>query len=219
MELPQAVQKWGGGLALELLKAPAANPKQAAPHQQAAAEIVQAIHLHNDATTAALLKVLGNAKAVPAARTAAAKALASISATGLIPMLSRIVGEATEAPAVRDQGAQILADANTAETRVALAAAVSQAQQSMQVRLALAMAAKPEGAEALLQTIASGKASARLLQISAITDRLAAAKVANLDERIASLTKGLAPITQELQGLIDARQKGYKPAEGWGEKG
>src|SRR5439155_16694134 len=87
------------------------------------------------------------------------------------------------------------------------------------VRVAFAMAGKSEGAEALLQTIASGKASARLLQISAITDRLAAAKVGNLDERIATLTKGLAPLTQEVQTMIDARQKAYKPADASAERG
>jgi putative heme-binding domain-containing protein len=78
--------------------------------------------------------------------------------------------------------------------------------------IALGLAGSPQGGEKLLAAVAAGKASARLLQEPAIGIRLDQAKIANLAERVAALTKGLPTADQRVQDLLGRRRDGYHNA-------
>ena len=100
-----------------------------------------------------------------------------------------------------------------------LIAAFRTAPSRLQVKLAIALASTPPGAELLLESIADGKVSPRLLQEKAVKERLAATKPANLNERLAKLTKGLPAADLEKQKLIDQRAKNFTTAQPSAAKG
>jgi putative heme-binding domain-containing protein len=71
--------------------------------------------------------------------------------------------------------------------------------------LAVALAGNLNGAETLLDAVEHGKVSARLLQSKTVKDRLSAAKIPNLNERVERLTKPLPTENAERQKLIEQR--------------
>ncbi|HYG74095.1 MAG TPA: PVC-type heme-binding CxxCH protein [Planctomycetota bacterium] len=151
-------------------------------------------------------------------RAAVAKALLAINATST-PAIATILSDASESSGLREKTAQALADSNTAEARAALAEALNKAPASLQTKYALSLAATPEGAAALMANIEAGKASARLLQDRKIKERLEGAKLPNLGERMAKMTKGLAAVDAELQKLIDKRRNEFDSAKASAAKG
>ena len=66
---------------------------------------------------------------------------------------------------------------------------------------------------------ASGQAPPSLLQERAVRDKLLASNPANAPARLDQLTKGLAPVNQELQKLIDQRRKSFNAASASVAKG
>jgi len=89
----------------------------------------------------------------------------------------------------------------------------------LQTELALALASNREGAEALLDAVGEGKASARLLQQRKVRDHLTAAKPANLPERLEKLTANLPAPTAERERLIAERRATFNPTRASAAKG
>jgi putative heme-binding domain-containing protein len=82
----------------------------------------------------------------------------------------------------------------------------------LQVVIAVHLAASRAGAEKLLDAVAAGKASARLLQERFVAVLLEASKVPDLEKRLAKLTEGLPAADQKLEKLLEARRKGFARA-------
>jgi putative heme-binding domain-containing protein len=122
------------------------------------------------------------------------------------------VGDPEVPPALRDAVAQALAEIDTDASRNELLAALGAAPQQLQLSLAMALAGHPKGAESLLGAVEKGKASPRLLVAPPVRERLKAANVQNLDSRIAALTKGMVPASEETQKLIDQRRAAFAAA-------
>src|SRR5262249_37752211 len=74
----------------------------------------------------------------------------------------------------------------------------------------LALVATKPGAENLLDAVATGKASARLLQDQPIADRLRGARIPDLEERIKKLTTGLPTADERLQKLLAQRRGAFE---------
>jgi putative heme-binding domain-containing protein len=70
-----------------------------------------------------------------------------------------------------------------------------------------------EGADALLQAIAAGKASARLLQQRPVTINLESSGLPKVAERITTLLKGLPPADEKLAALYASRRDGFQNAK------
>ena len=68
-------------------------------------------------------------------------------------------------------------------------------------------------ADALLEAIAAGKASARLLQDRGVTIILESSGLPNVTDRIAALLKGLPPADQKLKALFNRRRDGFPRAK------
>jgi len=102
---------------------------------------------------------------------------------------------------------------NAPRGREILLQALETAPGGLQKEVALALASNVEGAEALLQAVADGKASARLLQERKIRERLIAAKPANCVKRIETLTGNLPAADEERQKLIGARRALFNSSE------
>jgi len=75
-----------------------------------------------------------------------------------------------------------------------------------------AMVGSHDGAETLLQAVASGDASPRLLQLAGLRSRLLAAKPEGGEARVAQLTQGLPPADAAREALIKARRQAFQAA-------
>src|SRR5581483_3649096 len=146
-------------------------------------------------------------------RVAAAQALMAMKPGGNVALLGRICSDGGEPRTVRERMAQVLAEVNTQPARAALIGALRVAPERMQAKLAVALASNPEGAEALLQLTQGAKVSPRVLLEPAVKERIAAAKHADFKKRVAELTKGLSPVNEEVQKIIDARRAGFNPTK------
>jgi putative heme-binding domain-containing protein len=71
------------------------------------------------------------------------------------------------------------------------------------------LATKPKGAATLLNSIEQNTLGARLLTEPTVKDRLKAAKVKDLDARVAKLTANLAPANAELDSVISAKRRAF----------
>src|SRR6185312_4754199 len=81
------------------------------------------------------------------------------------------------------------------------------------------LAARKAGAKALLDAIAAGKASARLLQDNRVAAAIDNGKVPDAKDRIAELLHGLPPADQKLKELLDARRATVATHPGDPDKG
>jgi len=195
----------------ELVPLPKIIPNQVDRRQQSAAELAGSLHLAK--LEAPLSELLLNQNANVDARSAAAKSLVTLNAGAHISDLEKIISNAEEPDKLREQSAQSLAGINSENARTILVQALATAPQNLQTQIGLALASSAEGADALLEAVANGKASARLLQERTIKDRLTASKPANLAARLEKLTKNLPKADAERQKLIDARFAAFNSAE------
>lgn len=214
--LDEAGKTWAMEVASQLLANPGKG-KRSSERRQGAAELARTVGLVS--LEPQLTNLLADKSADAASRAAAGKALVGIRAPSVVAALSRILSDGAEPASLREQGAAALAELKTGPARQAIADAMQAASQGVQTKFALALVADRDGAELLLQTIAAGKASPRLLLEASVKERLAAAKLGDLDQRIANLTQGLAPASEAIQKLIDQRRAGFKADLAFAEKG
>ena len=142
-------------------------------------------------------------------RIAAAKALPLLSDKPAAheKELASVLVDTTAPDALREAVAAALQQ-NTSQAAVsAFITAITSAPQRLQLSLAKSLAASTSGAEALLDGIAAGKASPRLLQDVNVKERLGVSKPANLDARVAKLTANLPPSDLAIQALINDRTR------------
>ena len=83
----------------------------------------------------------------------------------------------------------------------------------MQNKIAADLAGSPTGAAKLLDAVAAGKASARLLQEKAVEVKLVNSKLPDVQTRVAKLTKGLPAADQKIQELMKRRRAGFLAAK------
>lgn len=155
----------------------------------------------------------------PTVATAAARAWLAIAPDQAVAALAKIVERPDCEPVYRDRLAELLAERNTPAAQAAVANVIKSSPTRQQERLSYVLAGTPFGAETLLAAAESGSAPARLLQRVGTKNRVMAAKPANAEARIASLTKGLAPLSDAAQKLIDSRRAGYDPAKATAARG
>jgi putative heme-binding domain-containing protein len=81
------------------------------------------------------------------------------------------------------------------------------------VQLAVPLASDKFGADLLLASIGKGESPARLLQEKAVTDRLKATGVKDLDAKLKELTKNIPPAEKRVEDLLKARTAGFPKAK------
>jgi putative heme-binding domain-containing protein len=182
-----------------------------------AIEIAASLRLTNLAGQVA--SVLTDRSADAENRTAAAIALATLNPAGHASALIGALGDASTPMRARDAAGAALAQVPDAAARTALVEAIRTAPQKLQLSLAKSLAASAAGADALLEAIANGKASARLLLDPTLHERLNISKPADLDARMAKLTANLPAADQSLQRLIDRRVAQFSHANASPERG
>ena len=186
-------------------------------------EITLAVNLVEQLKIAAqmprIMALLSNQDTGLTVRTAALQALMRVDAAAGEAVLEKLVVDATEPAALRSQAGAALGGVNSRTARAALTAAFVGAPSSLEQGLALALAGTPEGTDDLLDSIAAGKASPRLLQDPPVVARLKPRLNAKREERIAALTASLPPADQRTRELIVQRLKKNSASGASFEKG
>jgi putative heme-binding domain-containing protein len=114
---------------------------------------------------------------------------------------------------MRAAAAGILGGSNSAKARAVLLDNLPVAPERLQSAIATALVRRRDGADALLRSIAAGKASARLLQDRGVTIVLESSGLPGVVDRIAGLLKGLPAADQKLNALYVRRRAGYPEAK------
>jgi putative heme-binding domain-containing protein len=194
-------RKFATDIAAKLLADNAANKLQEG------IDLAQALHMTE--AIDALAKVVRTKKLPSQLRKNAIAAAVSLDAARSQQPLSAILLDDAEDLAVREQVASALASINQPKANDVLVGALSKAPAALQATIALGMTGSKQGGAKLLDSIAAGKASPRLLQ-----DRGVALKIENfhdggMNDRVKKLTVGLPPADQRIQQLIGKRKVSY----------
>jgi putative heme-binding domain-containing protein len=139
--------------------------------------------------------------------------LPALDAKKHIDLLGRILADDAEPAGLRDKAANILGGLNQPEAQKELIKALALSPQRLQVVIAMALAGGKSGATQLMQAMAAGKASPRVLQEPAVTLRLQGSGLPGWKEQVAKLTQGLPPADQQIQALLQSRHDGFVKAK------
>jgi putative membrane-bound dehydrogenase-like protein len=146
-------------------------------------------------------------------RTHAMGALTVIDPMANLPAIVEVLNDAAAPIALRQWAAYLLGGLDRSQAKAALLASLAVAPERLQSAIASALVRRREGADALLQAIATGKASARLLQDRSVTINLESSGLPKVTDRIAALMKGLPAADQKLHELFVRRHDGFKAAK------
>jgi putative heme-binding domain-containing protein len=169
--------------------------------------------LRLEAAQERLASLAGSEKVPENQRIAALASLTSIDARKYTPLLGRTLADAAAPLGLREEASHMLARLNNMAALAQLLEALPLVPARLQSTIAADLAGSKPGAEKLLEAVASGKASARLLQERPVEVRLHAAQVPDLKARLAKLTEGLPPADQRLQELFARRREGFGKAK------
>jgi putative heme-binding domain-containing protein len=157
-----------------------------------------------------LRELAGRGAAAPPQRAAALTALAAIDSRGNEPLIKDVLRDASTPIELREAAAGLLATSGGLDARTALIDSLPVAPGRLQSAIAAGLARRRAGAEALLDAIAAGKASARLLQEQPVAVALKQGNPPRLEERLNSLLAGLPPADRKLAALLDRRREAYR---------
>jgi len=159
------------------------------------------------------LSALAKRRDLPEAqRRGALAALVAMDAKGNIGLFSHLLDDSAEPMGLREHLAGVLGGLNQPDAHAELLKTLAVAPAQLQSAIAVALVASSQGSTQLLDAVAAGKASARLLQEWPVHVRLD--KQSNLKDRLAKLTQGLPPADQRLQELLQRRRKGFVATKG-----
>jgi putative heme-binding domain-containing protein len=206
MALSEAARQWADALTEKLLTSTAGDTIQAG--------IELAGSLKMTAKQDAVAAIAAKKGTDENRRAAAVAALVGIDAKKHIDLIGGILNDAAEPVGLREKVAQTLAGINQPESHAQLLKALPIAPARLQNVIAAHMTGSPQGAAKLLDAVAEGKASARLLQERIVQIRLEQSGLPNLKERLAQLTKGLPPADQKINELMQRRRTGFLAAKG-----
>jgi putative heme-binding domain-containing protein len=196
---------------------PALSPNLAGQRQQAAADLAARLRLTS--LEEPLNRVLVSKSTDPDTRAVVARALVTLNPTTPFAPLAPLLSDAALTQTLRSRLGDVLTEKNSQTARDILIDLLRDAPQRAQVKLAQALAANASGGDTLLRTIEEGKASPRLLLDRAVQDKLATSRPNDGPTRIAPLTKGLSPVNEQLQKLVEKRRDAYRPNRGMASAG
>jgi putative heme-binding domain-containing protein len=168
----------------------------------------------NRPATSLYLSNIAQAKKAPdELRFAAMDAIMRIDpASGEKNLKSLLADPATPLP-IRERVAVAFAGSTNREPKLDARDVLKDCPYRSAVAIAVTLAGSKDGGEILLEAVKQGKAPARLLQERLVAERLRAAKVENIDSRIAELTKGLPPPDLKTAIILKQRTERFASAK------
>ncbi len=189
---------------------------RSASRMQTVSDLARALGLKECAP--ALAAVMADAKADPNARASAVKTVLALDPASA-PAVASLVADVGQSAALREAAAKALSEVNTDEARQSLLKPIRDSSHAVATKLAVALAGRPEGAATLLDAFERGTITPRLLQEPTVRDKLAAAKIKDLDARVKKLTATLAPASAELDQLIAKKKAAFDAKKADAAKG
>ncbi|MFM7207369.1 MAG: PVC-type heme-binding CxxCH protein [Planctomycetaceae bacterium] len=197
-----ALGQWAEALAGETLAA-AVTDGPAGDPQPLLVSLTVARQLGLTGLAEPVARILADGRFTDEARIAAAEAVLALDEPLGTAAAGTLVADGRAATSVRKAIAERLGRVRSREAATVLVRALATAPEPLEQPVALAAAATPEGATLLVDSIAAGKASARILQQPAVVERLEAVGVENLRPRLAALTDDLPPVDETVRRLIE----------------
>ncbi len=180
-----------------------------AQDQFEAAQISEAIELTRlyrlDSSIKLLQELVEEPTHQEAIKSAAIVALGDLEPSLTLSLLADFLNDPEQSNGVRTESATSLGRQNTPEALQALQEAITIAPAALQSGIALALSGSRNGAESLLELIAQGKVSPRILLEGQLRTRLQSVGLDDLEGRIEKLTNGLPSIDETRAALIEAR--------------
>ncbi len=201
LERGTALGQWAEALAGEALAAAATGGPTGDP-QTLGVALVAVRQLGLTGLADPVATILGDGRFPDEVRTAAAETLLGLDQPRGITAAGTLLADGRQSAGLRRGVAERLGAVRSAAAATALLDALATAPEPLEQPLALVAAATPEGARLLLERVAAGKASARILQQAPVVERLKAASLPDFDARLAELTRDLPPADEAVQKLI-----------------
>ena len=146
--------------------------------------------------------ILGDGRFGDDVRIAAAETLLALDPPRGVTASGSLVADGGLAVALRRGVAERLGAVPSPAAATTLLDSLATAPEALTQPLALAVTARGEGAALLLERVAAGKVSARILQQAPVVERLRAAGIPDLDARLAELSRDLPPADAAVARLI-----------------
>lgn len=200
--LIEPAQQWGKELTRRLLAA--GDPDLLVQ----GADLAGALKLSGEAKKLRALALKASLPEQP--RKSACSALATIDPEASSAFLGDLLCNAQVIAAVREHAASVLSGINRPKARSELIAALPTAPARLQTFIATGLAGNKDGALQLLDAIAAGKASPRLLQDWPVKIRLSQTRPPGWEKRVAELTAGLPAAEARLEKLFQQRKAGFQ---------
>ena len=198
-------------LAVGRFSVPALNPSAGPVRQRSALELAGMFQLTGATKAIGELAAAGDTD--PTTRQFAVKSLAELRHAPRLAALAAVVDDNGVAETLRQQiGAAARAGESDA-INAAIKEAMKQLPARLRTKLAEGLAADVSGAEALLQLIEGGHASATLLRVAAVDQKLKALKdAAPLQERAKKIVEALPPENEAENKLLAERMTLFQQA-------
>jgi putative heme-binding domain-containing protein len=184
------------------------KPADAAFRRQQAARIAGELRLRT--AESRLLALFADARAEPASRVAAARALLSMDRGRHVASVGGALTDAATPPSMREELVGTLAAA-TPEGLPHLARAIDAPSARLRERVAYALAGSADGARLLLDAAASGRLPAHVLADPTLRERLVAGKPEQIRAAVAALVISDSANEAVRQQRIDAIVRRYDP--------
>jgi putative heme-binding domain-containing protein len=185
-------------------------PVTVSQRYQAAADLARSLMLTRLETP--LTKLMGDETTDLETRAAVARALLALKPDEGLAALLPLVSDATTPAGLQSKISRSFVERRESAPGALVAEALHSIPYRSQVKVALALAGSPGGAESLLGLVERGQAPARLLLERTVKEKISVAKPAVAADRLTKLTANLVPASAELQALIDKRRAGYAAA-------
>lgn len=174
---------------------------------QSATELISRLKLEELAPR--LTSIVADPNAASPARVRCARALLGLRPDARLSALLPGTASATWPAEMRERVFVLIVSRNADEVGTVLTEAMRHATAGEQREMAAALAGDRSGAESLIDLVATGRCSGRLLTDAALQQRLQAALGPEVTGRIEELTAGLPSASEEVERLIAERQQAF----------
>jgi putative heme-binding domain-containing protein len=173
----------------------------------AAMQLVTRLRMTDVAPT--LNSFVASPTASPGMKLRCAEALLGLDPDARLSALLPLAADLTSPPELRGRILGCVRSRDVAELQKTLGDAMRAASAVQQRQMADALAGSRAGAEALFALVDSGLAAPRMLTDAALVQKLKAAAGDAAETRIAALTQGLPPVSEELNQLLAERRRSF----------
>ncbi len=160
-----------------------------------------------------LRAVVDNPRVPTGTRTHALGALLASDPRGNLTTTAGVLRDSAQPMPLRQSAAGLLGNLHDPRAVELLLGTLPIAPEALQTSIAEALARRRENAAALLDAVAQGKASARLLQNRGVRALLEDANLPKIGDRLAALTRNLPPADQNLSTLFAKRKRAFEKAK------